>query len=105
MMLWGIRAGGLIVLVVGFGMILQPLRVLADVLPPVGAIVGVGVGLVALLLGLLVGGIVIAVAWFAVRPILSVIILATVEAVVFLLFRIGRLKLKRKAAAEASPAT
>lgn len=104
MMLWAIRAGGLIVLVVGFGMILRPLRVLADVLPPVGTIVGMGIGLVALVLGLLVGGIVIAVAWFAVRPILSVIILVVVGAIVFLLFRSGRLKLKRKAAVEAPPA-
>jgi len=103
MLLWILRGVGLFVLIAGFGLILRPLRVLADVLPPVGAVVGMGIGLVSLLLGLLVGGVVIALAWFAVRPILSIGILAVVGGAVFLLWRTGRLRLKRKAA-EAAPA-
>lgn len=107
MMLWILRGVGLFVLIAGFGLILQPLRVLADVLPPVGAIVGMGVGLVSLLLGLLVGGVTIAVAWFAFRPLLSIGILVVVGGAVFLLWRTGRLRLRRKtaeaAAAEPAP--
>ena len=102
-LLWILRGVGLFALIAGFGLILRPLRVLADVLPPVGAVVGMGIGLVSLLLGLLVGGVVIALAWFAVRPVLSIGILVVVGGAVLLLWRTGRLRLKRKAA-EAEPA-
>ncbi|WP_296818382.1 TMEM43 family protein [Brevundimonas sp.] len=102
MLLWALRAGGLLVIIIGFNMIFQPLKVLADVLPPVGAIVGMGTGLISLLLGLLLGGVVIAVAWFAVRPLLSVGILTGVALLVAFLWRTGRLRLKRKREAAAA---
>lgn len=100
-LLWGLRAGGLVLLVIGFGLILNPLRVLADVIPPIGAVVGMGLGIISTLLGVLVGGIVIAIAWFVVRPLLSVAILAVVAALCFLLWRMGRLRLRRQAPADA----
>jgi hypothetical protein len=106
-MLWGIRVGGLVMLVIGFGLILNPLRVLADVIPPVGAVVGMGLGLVSTLLGVLLGGVVIAVAWFVFRPELSVIVLAVAGGIGFLLWRMGRSRLRKQAAttsaAEAPP--
>ena len=100
-LLWGLRLGGLLLLVVGFGMVLHPLRVLADVVPPVGAVVGMGLGLISWLLALLLAALVIAIAWFAVRPLLSVAVLAVAGGVGFLLWRAGRLRLRRKAAAQA----
>ena len=103
-MLWGLRVGGLFMLITGFGMLLHPLRVLADVVPPVGAVVGMGLGLISTLLGVVLGGLIIAIAWLAVRPLLSVGILAVVAGIAFLLWRTGRLRLKRKAATAAAQA-
>ncbi len=100
-MLWGIRVGGLIVLVIGFGMILNPLRILADVIPPVGSVVGMGLGLVSTLLGVLLGALVIAVAWFAFRPLVSVIVLAVAGGIGFFLWRMGRSRLRRQTPAPA----
>lgn len=91
-------------LITGFGMLLHPLRVLADVVPPVGAVVGMGLGLISTLLGVVLGGLIIAIAWLAVRPLLSVGILAVAAGIAFLLWRTGRLRLKRKAATAAAQA-
>ncbi|MBN8553442.1 MAG: TMEM43 family protein [Caulobacterales bacterium] len=102
-LLWGIRVGGLVLLVIGFSLILNPLRVVADVIPPVGAVIGMGLGLMSLLLGVLLGGVVIAVAWFAVRPLLSVVVLAVAGGIGFLLWRMGRSRLRRQAVGPADP--
>lgn len=68
---WVLRGVGVLLLAIGFGLILNPLRVLADVLPPLGALIGAGTGLVAVLLAVLVGGVTIALAWLAVRPLIG----------------------------------
>jgi hypothetical protein len=75
---WALRGGGLLLMCFGFGMILGPLSVLADVIPFLGNIVGTGTALVALLLGIAGSLITVAVAWIAVRPVLgiSLIVLA-----------------------------
>jgi len=99
--LWGIRVGGLVVLVIGFGLILNPLRVLADVIPPIGSVVGMGLGLVSTLLGVLLGALVIAIAWFAFRPLLSVIVLVVAGGIGFFLWRMGRSRLRRQTPAPA----
>ena len=104
MLLWALRLAGLFILVTGFGLILRPLRVMADVIPPIGAVVGMGLGLVSTLLGVLLGGVVIAIAWFAFRPILSIIVLAVAGAIGFGLWRLGRNRLKRRQAETPEPA-
>lgn len=103
-LLWALRVAGLFVLVTGFGLILRPLRVLADVIPPIGTVVGMGVGLVSTLLGILLGALVIAVAWFAFRPLLSLAILAGALIIGFGLWRLGRTRLKRAQAAQVETA-
>ncbi len=68
---WLVRLGGMIGLFVGFSLILSIFGVIADVIPFFGALVGFGTGLVALVLTVLIGPLVIAIGWFAYRPLLS----------------------------------
>ncbi|KQS55189.1 hypothetical protein ASG17_03600 [Brevundimonas sp. Leaf363] len=73
---WIIRGAGVAFLCVGFGLILAPLGALADVLPFLGAVVRMGTGLVGTFLGLTLGLVMIALAWLAVRPLMSLAIVA-----------------------------
>lgn len=98
---WIIRGAGMVFLMVGFGLILAPLGVLADVLPLAGTIVRMGTGLIGFVLGLTLGTVTIAVSWFAFRPLLSVGLLAVGLAIAFAAWRFGR---KRAKAAEAASA-
>ncbi|MBX9706929.1 MAG: TMEM43 family protein [Caulobacteraceae bacterium] len=104
-MAWAIRIGGVILLMVGFGLILAPLGVLADVLPLAGSIVRMGTGLIGFVLGLLVGTVTIGIAWFAFRPILTAIILLIGGAIAFVVWRFGRGRAKKKLAAEGPSAS
>lgn len=79
---WGLRLGGVVGLIVAFGLILAPLPTLADVLPPLGAVVRFGTGTLAAIGGVAVGMVVIALAWFAVRPVFSLLSLAAIGLVV-----------------------
>ncbi|MDP3406480.1 MAG: TMEM43 family protein [Brevundimonas sp.] len=99
---WIIRVGGVILLMVGFGLILAPFGVLADVLPLAGTIVRMGTGLIGFVLGLLVGTVTIALAWLAFRPVTTVIILLVGGGIAFAVYRLGLGRAKRAAAAGAS---
>ncbi|MEH6570170.1 MAG: TMEM43 family protein [Halioglobus sp.] len=72
---WGLRLLALILMGVGIALVLNPLKVLADVIPFLGTVVGVGTGAIATLLALALTTITIAITWIAVRPILGVILL------------------------------
>ena len=104
-MAWAIRVGGIILLMVGFGLILAPFGVLADVLPLAGTIVRMGTGLIGFVLGLLVGTVTIAIAWFAFRPILTAVILLIGGAIAFAVWRFGRGRAKKKLAAKEASAS
>jgi hypothetical protein len=95
---WIIRGVGLLLLVTGFALVAGPLSVIASVLPFLGTIVGFGTGLIAWVMGLTVGTITIAVAWFFYRPILSIIILVVGAAIVFGLIQLGKARAKGKPA-------
>lgn len=73
---WGLRVLGIFLLYAGFSMILAPLVIIAKVIPFVSRIVGFGTGIIAFLLAMIVGPLVIAIAWFAARPLVSGIVLA-----------------------------
>jgi len=75
MITWVLRVVGFIVTSIGIGLILHPLRVVADVVPLVGTILGAGLGLAAMLLGLAITLITIAVVWIVVRPVLGITLL------------------------------
>jgi hypothetical protein len=66
---------GLAGLWIGLAMVLAPLKVLADVVPPLGRLAGVGVGLVALLVAAVVGMLTVSVAWLAYRPLVGIVLI------------------------------
>lgn len=92
---WVLRGAGVIVLMIGFGMILAPLGVLADVLPVAGTLVRAGTGLVGFVLGLVVGTITIALAWLAFRPLVAFGILVTGCAIAYGVYRLGAARGRR----------
>jgi Transmembrane protein 43 len=97
---WVVRLIGAILMWVGFALILRPLVVVADVVPLIGNVLGAGAGLVALLLTAVCAPVIIAVAWFWYRPLVSVVVLAIGLAVVLGLKGLT----SRRAAAKVQPA-
>ena len=82
----------LLSLFVGFILIFRILSVLGDVIPFVGSLVGFATGLVSFVLALVVGGIVIAIGWLFVRPLLSISLIIGAGAIAFAYFKYGRKK-------------
>jgi len=72
---WILRAVGLLLMFFGFMLIMGPLATFANVIPMVGSLVEGASAIVAGVLTLLLGSIVIAIAWFASRPMLSLAII------------------------------
>lgn len=97
-MTWIIRLVGMVLLMTGFGLLMAPLGVLADVLPLAGTIVRMGTGLIAFVLGLVVGVVTIALAWFAFRPLLSIAILVVGGLIAFGVYRLARSRNAKKLA-------
>ena len=94
---WVLRVVGTIMNMIGFGLLLGPLKALANVFPPLAGLVGGGIGLVAMALGLPLSLIVIATAWLVFRPLLAGgLIVAGIALFVFLS--------RRKAGVEPAPA-
>lgn len=87
---WILRAVGLVVMLIGFGLIMGPLGVLADVLPPVGSLVRMGTGIVAFFLTVIVGSLTMAIAWFWYRPLLAIVLLAAGAAIAAGVLYLGR---------------
>lgn len=104
-MTWIIRVAGIVGLMIGFGLIMAPIGVLADVIPFLGSIARLGTGIIGFVLAILIGFLTIALAWFAVRPILSIILIVIALAVVIGFGILGKKKDKARAAAEAANPT
>jgi hypothetical protein len=73
---WILRFVGALLMFIGFGLILRPLVVVADVVPFIGNILGAGAGLVSLVLTAVLAPLVIAIAWFWYRPLVSLAVIA-----------------------------
>lgn len=95
---WAVRIGGLLLLFLAFALVFAPLSVLADIIPLLGTLVGLGTGLIAFICAITLGSFTIALAWFFYRPLLSLIILVVGGAIAF-----GGIMLLR-ARAKAKPA-
>lgn len=80
---WMFRLGGFVLMLVGFMSLFSPLKVLADVLPIAGKIVGAGTGLIAFLLSAIGSLAVIAIAWVFYRPLLGIALLAAAAAGIY----------------------
>jgi len=84
---WGLRALGWLLMFAGFASIFQPLVVLADVLPFLGDLAGVGTSLIAFLLATPGTLLVVALAWIYYRPILGILLLAGATTITVVLVR------------------
>lgn len=79
---WILRAGGFVGMLIGFTLIMGPLSTLASVLPFLGGLVAAGAFAIGLALSIPITLVVIALAWFAHRPMLGIGLLV-VAALVF----------------------
>ncbi|MDX1901794.1 MAG: TMEM43 family protein [Gammaproteobacteria bacterium] len=91
MMMWLLRFGSLIMMMIGLALLMNPIKILADFIPFLGSLVGFGTGLIAFLGGLLLWTCALAIAWFVVRPLLAIGLVIIVIGICF-----GILKLKKK---------
>lgn len=71
MQTWILRAVSLILMIIGIALIFKPLAVVADVLPFLGNIVGMGTGIVAFVTGLILWIVMTVFAWIIFRPLLA----------------------------------
>lgn len=83
-MTWALRIGGVLMMVIGSGLILKPIRVTFDILPILGSIAGAGTGVISLVLGLVLSLTTIALAWLFYRPLLSILLIAVCVGIVYL---------------------
>lgn len=89
---WIIRLIAFLAIFGGFKAILNPLRVLADVVPFIGSVVGFGTGLVSFVLALVLSLLTIAIAWLAYRPFIAIPLIAAAAALVFYIAKKGKKK-------------
>lgn len=89
---WVLRLVGAILVFAAFGLMLKPLEVVADVVPLIGDIVGFGAGVAAALLTAVVAPLVIAIAWFWYRPLVSLIVIAAGLGAAYAIKRYGAQK-------------
>lgn len=68
---WILRGAGMLLLLIGFSLVLKPLSVVLDVVPLLGNVAEMGIFLVSALVALIIGCVVIAVAWLFYRPLLG----------------------------------
>jgi hypothetical protein len=69
---WILRVAALAVMWIGFALAFAPISVIASVIPFLGGLAGFGAGLMSFVLTLTVGPLMIAIAWFTVRPLMSI---------------------------------
>lgn len=79
---WVLRAGGIVLLIAGFSLMLGPISVAASVIPFLSSIVGMGTGLVAAVAGIALGTLTIGSAWLFYRPLTAVLIFAAGAALI-----------------------
>lgn len=89
---WILRIIGLILIYSALRMLLGFPEMLLKVVPFLSSILGIGVGIICFLLTVIWGGLIIAIAWFFYRPILSIIILAVVAAAGFAIWKYKKSK-------------
>lgn len=101
---WILRGGGFLAMVLGLFLVFRPLAVLGDVVPFLGSLVGIGVGLFALVVGAALSAITIAIAWFFVRPLLGITLLVLAVGGVVWLIKANKKKAQRQAQGGAAQA-
>jgi len=75
-MTWGLRIGGLVLMMIGLGMVFKPLSVIADVVPFIGDFVEMGTGILSFLIAVPCALLTIGMAWIFYRPMIGVPLVA-----------------------------
>ena len=83
---WILRTGGFILMLLGVGMILRPLSVAADVVPFLGNIMGIGIGILSLLIAVPFTFLTVALAWLFHRPLIGIVFLVLAGVATGLIF-------------------
>lgn len=95
---WIVRFVGLVMMYLGLMMVFKPLVTVADVLPFLGGLLKIGLGLFSGIIAFALSLVTIAVAWIFYRPVLAIILLAlAIGAIAF-----GIMKSRQKKAATAA---
>jgi hypothetical protein len=100
---WFVRAGGFLLLLFGFLLLLQPLATMSSIVPFLGGIFEAGVFLISLLGAIVVWSLLVAAAWMVARPLVGGALLAVAVAVLFVTIKHIRAGAARRAQA-VSPA-
>jgi hypothetical protein len=103
MITWLVRLGGFVVMWIGLMMLLRPLRVVADVLPFAGELVGFASGLIMLLVAGVVSLVTISIAWLVYRPVLGIGLLVLAGGCVWLIMRAKKRAVPRMPAMQNMP--
>ena len=90
MIKWALRVVGVIVMFIGCSMMVKPLSVLADVIPPLGSLVGFASGLAAFFVSATFSLTTISVAWIFYRPLLGIALLVGAVASFIVAFKLKR---------------
>jgi hypothetical protein len=87
---WVLRLVGFLLMAFGIGLVVGPVAVFADVLPLLGDLLRMGIGLFAGVIAACLSLLTIAVAWLAYRPLLAVALIVAAVVLVIALKRMGR---------------
>ena len=88
---WLLRGLGLLLMFIGLALVFQPFKILADILPLAGRIVGAGTGMVAFLLAGMGSTLTISLAWLWYRPLLgATVLIGTVVLMILLIRRLSK---------------
>ncbi len=88
MLTWGLRVGGFVLMFIGLNLIFRPISVVGDVIPFLGSLIGMGIGLVAGVVSFGLSVLTIGIAWTACRPLVGIpLVVAAVASTVWLLSR------------------
>ena len=88
MMKWIFRALGAFMILMGYLTITGPLSRLTSKVPILGSLVGGTLGLISFLLAIIHASIIIIIAWFRYRPILSIVLIIVIIAAIILIKKI-----------------
>ena len=79
---WLSRIFGTILIIIAVGSILGPITTLIGYIPFLGKIVNSMIGVVSFLIGLSISLVIIAIAWFAARPIVSIVLIVIIAGLI-----------------------
>lgn len=93
---WVFRIVGTILMIAGIASILSIMKYLSSYIPFLGKFVMKAIWLVSVLIGFALSLLIIAISWFAVRPVLSIILLLIIGGIIYLVIRINKSNTKEE---------